>query len=209
MVLNVLAVLWLAFETVNITWPRASLAPVGAPWYQVWAAPMVVAAITVIGLIYLAVGEAPWPLISPSSTRASGRSIRRGRSRAPSRCARGRSSPSATTSSDECDARTEVIDARGAALIPGLTDSHLHPFWGAELARGVDLSRERTQEDVLAALAAGEPERGWLFAWGLDYDAAPTPAEIARRRSAAPRRSSGSRTCTRRSPRRARWSSRR
>src|SRR5215218_7734120 len=80
---------------------------------------------------------------------------------------------------EACDARTEVIDARGAALIPGLTDSHLHPFWGAELARGVDLSRERSKADVLAALAAAEPERGWLFAWGLDYNAAPTPAEIA------------------------------
>jgi predicted amidohydrolase YtcJ len=81
--------------------------------------------------------------------------------------------------SEECDAGTEIIDARGAALIPGLTDSHLHPFWGAELARGVDLSHERTQEDVLAALAAGEVQRGWLFAWGLDYNLAPTPAEIA------------------------------
>lgn len=57
MVLNVLAVLWLAFETVNIAWPRASLAPLDAPWYQVWAAPMVVAGITVVGLIYLAVAK--------------------------------------------------------------------------------------------------------------------------------------------------------
>src|SRR3954467_14568697 len=80
---------------------------------------------------------------------------------------------------DACDARTEVIDAHGAAVIPGLTDSHLHPFWGAELARGIDLSHERTKRHVLRALAAGEPERGWLFAWGLDYDAAPAPAEIA------------------------------
>ena len=56
-VLNVLAVLWLAFETINIAWPRASLAPVGAPWYQIWAAPMVVAAITVIGLLYLAIAK--------------------------------------------------------------------------------------------------------------------------------------------------------
>src|SRR3954449_2022200 len=51
--------------------------------------------------------------------------------------------------SDECDARTEVIDARGAALIPGLTDSHLHPFWGAELARGVDLSHLHGKDEVL------------------------------------------------------------
>src|ERR1044072_5342907 len=63
--------------------------------------------------------------------------------------------------SHEYDARTEVIDAGGAALIPGLTDSHLHPFWGAELARGVDLSHEKTKADVLAALAAGEVTRGW------------------------------------------------
>ena len=52
-VLNVLAVLWLAFETVNVAWPRASLAPLDAPWYQVWAAPMVVGLIAVAGLAYL------------------------------------------------------------------------------------------------------------------------------------------------------------
>ena len=38
---NVLAVAWLAFETVNIAWPRESLAPPDAPFYQVWAAPIV------------------------------------------------------------------------------------------------------------------------------------------------------------------------
>jgi amino acid transporter len=53
LVLNVLAVAWLAFETVNIAWPRESLAPVGAPWYQVWAAPLVLALIGAAGLAYL------------------------------------------------------------------------------------------------------------------------------------------------------------
>jgi amino acid transporter len=53
LVLNVLAVAWLAFETVNIAWPRTSLAPPGAPWYQVWAAPLVLAVIAVVGLAYL------------------------------------------------------------------------------------------------------------------------------------------------------------
>ncbi len=52
-VINVLAVVWLAFETVNIAWPRTSLAPPGAPVYQVWAAPIVLGAITVIGLTHL------------------------------------------------------------------------------------------------------------------------------------------------------------
>ena len=56
-VVNVLAVAWLAFETVNIAWPRESLAPPGAPLYQVWAAPIVLAVIAVAGLGYLALAR--------------------------------------------------------------------------------------------------------------------------------------------------------
>jgi hypothetical protein len=52
-VVNALAVAWLAFETVNIAWPRESLAPPGAPVYQVWAAPLVLALIAAVGLAYL------------------------------------------------------------------------------------------------------------------------------------------------------------
>ena len=52
-----LAVAWLAFETVNIAWPRESLAPPGAPVYQVWAAPIVLALIGVAGLAYLVVAR--------------------------------------------------------------------------------------------------------------------------------------------------------
>ena len=52
-VINALAVAWLAFETVNIAWPRGSIAPPDAPFYQVWAAPLVLTAITVAGLGYL------------------------------------------------------------------------------------------------------------------------------------------------------------
>jgi amino acid transporter len=57
LVLNVLAVAWLAFETVNIAWPRASLAPAGAPWYQIWAAPLVLGAIGTIGVAYVLVAK--------------------------------------------------------------------------------------------------------------------------------------------------------
>lgn len=78
-----------------------------------------------------------------------------------------------------CDARTEVIDARGAALIPGLVDSHIHPFWGAEVTRGVDLRGAASAGEVLDRLRAAKPQRGWVFAWGLDYDVAPTPMQIA------------------------------
>jgi amino acid transporter len=57
LVANVLGVAWLAFETVNIAWPRESIAPPGAPWYQVWAAPLVLAVIAVAGLGYLALAR--------------------------------------------------------------------------------------------------------------------------------------------------------
>ena len=56
-VVNVLAVAWLAFETVNIAWPRESLAPSAAPWYQVWAAPLVLTLITAVGVAYLLVAK--------------------------------------------------------------------------------------------------------------------------------------------------------
>jgi amino acid transporter len=59
--LNLLAVTWLAFETVNIAWPRASLAPPQAPWYQIWAAPMIVVAIATVGLGYLALARPAGP----------------------------------------------------------------------------------------------------------------------------------------------------
>jgi amino acid transporter len=57
LVANALAVVWLSFETVNIAWPRESIAPPGAPWYQVWAAPLVLAAIAVVGGAYLAIAR--------------------------------------------------------------------------------------------------------------------------------------------------------
>ncbi len=56
-VVNLLAVAWLAFETVNIAWPRESLAPPGAPVYQVWAAPLVLAVIAAMGFAYLVVAR--------------------------------------------------------------------------------------------------------------------------------------------------------
>jgi amino acid transporter len=52
-VVNVLAVAWQGFEFVNVAWPRASLAPAGAPIYQVWAAPLVTVAVALAGLAYL------------------------------------------------------------------------------------------------------------------------------------------------------------
>jgi amino acid transporter len=55
--INVAAVAWLAFEAVNIAWPRESLAPLDAPFYQVWAAPIVLSAIVALGLAYLLIAK--------------------------------------------------------------------------------------------------------------------------------------------------------
>ena len=39
-----------------------------------------------------------------------------------------------------CDARTETIDGRGLALVPGLVDAHQHPLMGADETVGADLA---------------------------------------------------------------------
>ena len=70
--------------------------------------------------------------------------------------------------------RTEVVDGRGIALVPGLTDSHIHPFHGSDGTRGADLNGLRTLDEVRGALAAERARCGpgeWLLGWGLTYDA--------------------------------------
>ncbi|MFB7755006.1 APC family permease [Streptomyces sp. NPDC056121] len=51
--LNVLAVLWTAFEVANVCWPRAILAPPGAPRYQIWAGLLGIGVVITVGLVYL------------------------------------------------------------------------------------------------------------------------------------------------------------
>ena len=212
-VLNVLAVAWLAFETVNVAWPRDVARPArralvpgvgradgrrarspssGSP-ISFGAKPTMAAELAIVDARVRTLDPA-----RPFATR--GGDPRRDDRRA-----------SATTCASTCDARTEVIDARGAALVPGLVDSHMHPFWGAELARGVDLSGLRDAgRGARGAGRASAPQRGWLFAWGLDYDAR---ADARGDRATAVGGARGVRAALRpahaRWPRRARSSSRR
>lgn len=62
---------------------------------------------------------------------------------------------------------------RGAAVVPGITDSHVHPFHGALDARGADLMDARTLDDVRARVAderARCAPHEWVLGYGLDYN---------------------------------------
>jgi predicted amidohydrolase YtcJ len=71
-----------------------------------------------------------------------------------------------------CDGATEVVDARGATLMPGLVDSHAHPFMGAIETRGADLAGATSVEEVAARLAAERRRCGdgaWVTGHSLAY----------------------------------------
>ncbi|MCA9877052.1 MAG: amidohydrolase [Thermomicrobiales bacterium] len=70
-------------------------------------------------------------------------------------------------------AGTQVIDGRGIAFVPGLTDSHLHPISSSIATRGVDLFDAVTLEDLwvkLRAEAATLGPQDWVIGWGLHYE---------------------------------------
>lgn len=58
-----------------------------------------------------------------------------------------------------CGARTELVDGAGLTVTPGLVDGHVHPVWGAKLARGVEL---RDVHDVAGLRDALLAERARL-----------------------------------------------
>jgi predicted amidohydrolase YtcJ len=71
---------------------------------------------------------------------------------------------------EACDARTQLIDARGAVVTPGLVDAHIHPFH-IEETRGADLTGCATLAEVNDRLAR-ERRRArdeWVLGWGLEY----------------------------------------
>ncbi|MGI5483628.1 amidohydrolase [Streptomyces lavendofoliae] len=78
---------------------------------------------------------------------------------------------------DASDARdwagpgTETVDLAGAALTPGLTDSHSHPVWGLDMATGLDLSAVTDVDGLRAALRGAGRTGGWVVAYGLDHNA--------------------------------------
>jgi predicted amidohydrolase YtcJ len=74
---------------------------------------------------------------------------------------------------EHCDGRTELVDGGGISLVPGLVDSHIHPFL-VEQTAGADLTRCTTIAEVQAELER-ERERStgddWVLGWGIEYNA--------------------------------------
>lgn len=81
---------------------------------------------------------------------------------------------------------TQIDDATGSTITPGLIDAHLHPIQGVELCQGADLGRVRDLRELRSALAqeaarVRQSGTGWVRAWNLDYamfDGAPLTAAL-------------------------------
>ncbi len=57
LVINVLAFLWSVFEFINIAWPRAYAAAPDAPWWQLWAVPLVLGSILGVTTLYILINK--------------------------------------------------------------------------------------------------------------------------------------------------------
>lgn len=68
---------------------------------------------------------------------------------------------------------TAVINGRGIAFVPGLTDSHMHPISSSIATRGVDTFDAVTLEDLRSKLRAEAETLGpddWVVGWGVHYE---------------------------------------
>jgi len=71
---------------------------------------------------------------------------------------------------------TEVIDAGGRLVLPGIEDSHVHFVSGSESLARVDLAGTKTVEEIqgrIRKFAAEHPEAGWIQGRGWMYAAFP------------------------------------
>jgi amino acid transporter len=57
LVINVAAFLWSMFEFSNIAWPRAYAVSPDAPWWQLWAVPLVLGSILGATTLYILIGK--------------------------------------------------------------------------------------------------------------------------------------------------------
>jgi len=53
LVINILAFIWSLFELINIAWPRPYAISADAPWWQLWATPLVLGSILTVTTLYI------------------------------------------------------------------------------------------------------------------------------------------------------------
>ncbi|HXF61207.1 MAG TPA: amidohydrolase family protein, partial [Caldilineaceae bacterium] len=79
--------------------------------------------------------------------------------------------------------QTDVIDAGGRSVIPGIIDSHFHLLWGALRLDGIQLDKV-TDLDGLAETvrgwAAAQPAAPWIVGYQLRYTAIPAGRPLDR-----------------------------
>jgi predicted amidohydrolase YtcJ len=78
--------------------------------------------------------------------------------------------------------RTQVIDARGGAVMPGFDDPHAHIISGGLAKDDVDLGGARTLDEIqnrIRSFAARYPDRSWVRGRGWAYE--PFPGELPTR----------------------------
>ncbi|HBH79042.1 MAG TPA: amino acid permease, partial [Nitrospira sp.] len=59
LLINIAAFLWSLFEFINIAWPRPYATSPNAPWWQLWAVPLVLGSILTVTTLYILVGRNP------------------------------------------------------------------------------------------------------------------------------------------------------
>ena len=77
--------------------------------------------------------------------------------------------------------RTEVVDLRGRALLPGFQDAHVHPAWAGVTMIGCSLIGVGTLDDALAritAYAARRDDKEWVVGsgWRMEWFERGTPS---------------------------------
>lgn len=68
---------------------------------------------------------------------------------------------------------TRLIDGRGIAFVPGLTDAHIHPLMGTIRTQGADLFDATSLDDIRQRLVTERDRvgpRAWVQGWGLHYE---------------------------------------
>ena len=78
--------------------------------------------------------------------------------------------------------QTVMIDAKGAAVLPGFNDAHLHLIEGGLSLEHVDLSDAATIEEAVervATWAERNPGKGWISGRGWKFDPEVTPTRQA------------------------------